>query len=107
MTVDMDRIGDLLESRRCDGQTHWGDCHYSHVDCAVHVLARELQAARTGHRAAVRALSVALGERDRLADGIREGGHQDWCGFVLTQTPEHCNCPMALLDVAVDTEGGT
>ena len=50
------------------------DCVHGSLarSCEVCELEAELDAARTGHRAAVRALSQALGERDRLADGIRE-----------------------------------
>ena len=44
--------------------------------CPLCVVIAELDAARVAHRAAVRALSQALGERDRLADGIRE--HRDY-----------------------------
>ena len=44
---------------------------YNDVIAERDVARAELAAARLGHRAAVRALSQALGERDRLADGIR------------------------------------
>ena len=49
------------------------DCVHGSLarSCEVCELEAELAAARTGHRAAVRALSQALGERDRLADGIQ------------------------------------
>ena len=46
------------------------------IDYELAAVKDELDAARTAHRAAVRALSQALGERDRLADGIRE--HRDY-----------------------------
>ena len=49
------------------------DCEHGLLarSCEVCELEAELDAARTGHRAAVRALSQAMGERDRLADERR------------------------------------
>ena len=60
----------------CHSATHYAcDCMrglLADTEADLQEVRAELDAARTGHRAAVRALSQALGERDRLADGIRD-----------------------------------
>ena len=74
------------------------------MSCVTHhqcdCMRAELDAARTGHRAAVRALSVALGERDRLADGIRKLLAMP--GVVPAGTRRYL---VGLLDVAGDDTG--
>ena len=85
----------------------------------INGLLYDLDAARRAHRVAVRALSQALGERDRLADGIREiandlaniaaEAHEDpdgeddpavWARHFIAST-RHRDL-LALLDVAGD-----
>ena len=76
--------------------------------CPLCVVIAELDAARVAHRAAVRALSQALGERDRLADGIREHRDYEFPEGSFTPTERFSQAVRAserlwaLLDVATD-----
>ena len=38
------QIVDLLNRRTSVGNTHWGECHADHIDCAAHLLLREVDA---------------------------------------------------------------
>ncbi len=42
--LDLDRIDQLV--RRWPGSTHWSDCHYAHVMCAILALIREVEGLR-------------------------------------------------------------
>ena len=69
----------------------------------INGLLWDLEAARRAHRVAVRALSRALGERDRLADGIQ--WHRDNYSQVWTRllAPHPRDIALwALLDVTGD-----
>jgi hypothetical protein len=60
--LDLDRIGELV-ARHDGDRTHWGDCCYAHLTCAVVALGNEVRRLREERDA----LLSNLRARDRRA----------------------------------------